>query len=133
MSKGEFMALRHKQRGVGLVGLFFLFGMIAFVGTVAVKCLPLYLNQMKVARSVHAVAVDPENANHDTQTLRNRLQRRWDIEDTKMLEPRDVKVEQRKDGTRALVYDYEARVNLFYNIFIVIQFKGSEALRNVPQ
>jgi hypothetical protein len=125
--------MQRKQRGMTLVSLFFIFGTIAFFSIVATKCLPLYLNQMKVARAVHAVAADPENANQDISYLHNRLERRWDIEDTKIISQKDIKVEPRKDGSRVLAYDYEARENLFYNIFIVIHFKGEEALRRVEQ
>ena len=119
------------QRGLGLVGAVFIFGLIGFFAIVAAKTLPLYLNQMKVARAIHQTAEDPENTNMDAVALRHRLQRRWDVEDITMLEPKEVGVEQLKDGRRALIYDYEARVNLFYNIYIVIQFKGSEPLRVV--
>jgi hypothetical protein len=124
---------RESQQGLGLVGFVFVFALIGFFAIVTAKTVPLYLNQMKIARAVHAVAIDPDHADKDVVYLRDRLQRRWDIEDIRMLEPRDIAVVPQKDGRRSLKYDYEARENLFYNIFIVIHFTGEEKLRVVNQ
>ncbi len=118
-----------RQRGVGLFGFIVIMALIGFFALVTVKTIPLYLNEMKIKRSVHAVAADPENADKDIPYIVERLQRRWDVEDAYMLEPRDVKVVKDKGGGRSLKYDYDARVNLFYNIYLVVQFTGNEKMR----
>jgi hypothetical protein len=125
------MTRRKDQRGLGFVGAVFIFGLIGFFAIITIKTAPLYLNEMKVKRAIHQTAVDPENANMEPFDLRRRLQRRWDVEDIVMLQPKDVAIEPMKDGRRAFVYDYEARTNLFYNIYLVIKFNGSESLRVV--
>lgn len=115
------------QAGLGLVGAVFVFGLIAFVAVVTIKTLPLYLNQMKLARAVQGVALDPELAGADAGALRERLQRRWDIEDIQTVTPNDVKV-RRSEAGRSLVYDYEARTHLFYNAYLVLHFTGDVQL-----
>lgn len=124
------MHMRSRQRGLGWFGLLFVLGVIAFTAIVVVKCLPIYLNQMKVASSVSKVATDPENGRAELHELRRGLQRFWDIEDIKYLQPRDIKVKRTANG-RFLSYEYEARERLFYNISIVIDFKDDVQLANV--
>lgn len=125
------MRLPHRQKGLGWFGLLLLFGAIAFIAIVAVKCLPLYLNQMKVAKAVSGVASDPELAASDATVIRDRLQRRWDIEDIVLLTPKDIKI-RRTEAGRFLEYDYEARTRLFYNIDVVIHFKDEVPMRGDP-
>jgi hypothetical protein len=120
---------RSRESGIGLFGFIVIMGLIGFFSLVTIKVIPLYLNEMKIKRAVHAVAIDPDNADKDNAYITERLQRRWDVEDAYMLEPRDVKIVKEKNGGRALKYDYDARVNLFYNIFVVIQFTGDEKMR----
>jgi hypothetical protein len=124
------MSMRSRQRGLGWFGLLFVLGVIAFAAIVTVKCLPIYLNHMKVASSVNKVASDPENGKGEVGQIRNALQRYWDIEDINYLEPRDVKVKRTQSG-RFLSYEYEARERLFYNISIVIEFSDDVPLYNV--
>lgn len=127
------MRMRSRQRGLGWFGMLFMLGVIAFVAIVVVKCLPIYLNQMKIASSVNKVAADPGNGRAEVGELRKDLQRYWDIEDINYLEPRDVKVKRTQNG-RFLSYEYEAREHLFYNVSIVMEFADDVPLANVgPQ
>ncbi len=124
------MRLPKHQRGLGWFGLLLVLGIIGITAIVVVKCLPLYLNQMKLAKAVHQIADDPDLANSDPAALRNRMQRHWDIDDIILIEPKDIKV-KRTDQGRFLSYDYEARTNLFYNIYVVIHFQDDVQMRNV--
>ncbi|MGQ0619698.1 MAG: DUF4845 domain-containing protein [Panacagrimonas sp.] len=118
-----------RQRGIGWVGLLFVLGALAFVAIVVIKVGPLYLNQMTVERIVKRVAEDPEMATADPLTIRDALQRGWDADYVDQLKPRDIKIKRTERG-RTLIYDYEARVHLFYNIFVVVEFAGQEPMRN---
>lgn len=115
------MRFMHRQRGLGWFGMLWLLAAIALVAIVVVKTLPLYLNQMKIASAVHKAANDPEVGRGDVRTIRNDLQRYWDIDSVDTLAVTDVQV-IRGDHSRTLSYDYEARAHLFYNIYIVIEF-----------
>ncbi|MEQ1437830.1 DUF4845 domain-containing protein [Fontimonas sp. SYSU GA230001] len=123
------MRMRSRQRGLGWFGMLFVLGVIALAAILVVKCLPIYLNQMAVARAVYKVAADPESGRSEPGQLRNALKRYWDIEDIKYLEPADVKVKRTQSG-RFLSYEYEAREHLFYNISIVIEFADDVPLAN---
>ena len=118
------------QKGLGWFGLLIVLGLIGFFATIAIKVLPIYLNQMKVTTSVNKVAADPQNGTADPREIRNDLQRFWDIDDVQYLPVSEVKVKRTQNG-RFISYDYEARERLFYNIYIVIEFADDVPLSNV--
>jgi len=117
------MQLRHRQKGLGWFGLLFVFGVIAFVAIVGAKCFPIYMNQGKLVSALKKVAGEPGLAGSEGgESIRNSLQRYWDIDDITRIQPKDIKI-KRTDRGRFMVYDYEAKERLFYNIYIVIHFK----------
>ena len=118
------MQSRHRQKG--FLKMFFVFGSIAFVAIVVMKLFPLYGNQLKLKRAVQQSAAE---GTIDPVAVRNALQRRWDIEDITMIEPKDIKIERNGSGGASLVYDYEARTHLFYNVDLVLKFDGSAPVK----
>lgn len=120
---------RSDQRGAGLWGTIFVLAVLGFVALVTVKVLPIYLNQMKIAAAVKDVAANGGlHGADDPASIREGLQRHWDIDDITELQPADVKVVREQDGLH-LSYAYDARTRLFYNIFIVIHFADDVPLR----
>lgn len=124
------METLHKQRGLGLFGMIFVLALVGFVALVLVKCLPLYMNQMTIARDLHEVAnqVATSGSDVDVAEVRRAVERRWDIDYVSQLEPKDIKIGNTDRGLM-MSYDYEARAHLFYNIYIVIQFAEDIPLR----
>lgn len=118
-----------RQRGLGWFGLTLVFGTIAFAAIVAIKLGPLFMNQMTVARVVKAVANDPDMATADAAKIRLALQRHWAIDYINYVDFKDIMIKRNEHG-RYLEYDYEARVNLFYNVFVVVHFEGKDPMRN---
>ncbi len=95
-----------------------------FFGIIIMKSVPIYLNEMKIAKAVATAAEDPALARASLVEIRNRLQRQWDIEDIRILQPKDVKLVRDKSGKRKLKYQYEAREHLFLNVSMVHAFSG---------
>lgn len=123
----------HTQRGAGLWGTLFLFAVIGFVALIAIKCVPIYLNQLKVTKAVHQVAEQNRGSGGevDVYGIRSSLQKRWDIDDMDYIQPKDVQVVRSERGL-SLSYDYEAKTPLFYNISLVIHFAEDVPLRSGP-
>ena len=120
----------HGQRGLGLFGFIFVLALIGFVALVTIKTVPLYLNQMTLKRDLSEVAtqVNSSGSEIDIGELRRDIEKRFDIDYISQLEPKDIKVSNTEKGV-TMGYDYEARANLFSNIFIVIRFKDDIPLR----
>lgn len=127
------MQLRQRQKGIGWFGLLLILGVIAFTSIVGLKCFPIYMNQMKIMSALNKVASEPDSGGDPDSAsggIRNSLQRYWDIDDVQRITPKDIKV-KRNDRGRFLVYDYEAKERLFYNIYIVIHFQGEVMMTKV--
>lgn len=120
------MTSRQSQRGMGLFKLIFVFGSIALVATIGMKCFPLYSNQFKLAKAVKNVAQE----GGEPATMKSSLQKRWDIEDINFLQPKDIEFQRGDNGAITLKYNYEARAHLFYNVDLVLTFSGSEKANN---
>lgn len=120
--------IRGRQGGIGMWGILFVLAVIAFFALVAIKVVPIYLNQMKVAAVMREVSHDPKlPPNASPAAIENILGRQWDIQDIYDLQPQDIVIRQGDNG-QTLTYDYEARTNLVYNVFIVIHFHGQATL-----
>jgi hypothetical protein len=116
------MQLRNRQRGLGLWGWVFVLGVIGFVSMVTLQLIPIYLAEMSIQKVVKQTANDPANASAPIQVLRKNMQTRWDVEGISTLTVNEVTLEKYGAG-RALVYDYEARAELFANISLVVHFE----------
>lgn len=117
-----------RQRGLGWFGLLFVFGTIAFFAIIAVKVGPIFMNHATVVRVVKGVADSADYASASPAEIRSTLERRWDIDYINHLDDKDVKIKRGPKG-RMLSYDYEARVNLFYNVFVVVKFKDDHVMK----
>lgn len=124
------MQARHTQRGLGLFGFIFVLSLIGFVALVTIKTVPLYLNQLTLKRDLNEVAnqVNSSGSEIEIGELRRDVEKRFDIDYITQLEAKDIKI-ARTDTGMTMGYDYEARANLFSNIFIVIHFKENIPLR----
>lgn len=103
---------------------------IGFVALMLIKTVPLYLNEMKVSAAVDDVAQNGR-LGHDASvySIRRALQDHWDIDDIDTLTPADVVISRDSEDGRTLSWDYEARTNLFMNVYLVVHFTGSAAMR----
>lgn len=117
------MLLRKSQQGLGMWGWIFVLGVIGFVTMVALQLIPIYLNEMAIQRVVKLTAADSANANAEAVTVRKNMQTRWDVEGITSMSPKDIQLVKTANG-RALVYEYDAKADLFYNLSIVAHFQG---------
>jgi len=117
------MQLRQRQQGLGLWGWIFVLSVIGFVSMVTLQLVPIYLAELSIQRVVKATAQDPGNAGAPIQTLRSNMRTRWDVEGITTLDVKDVELVKSGAG-RALVYNYDAKADLFYNISLVVHFEG---------
>lgn len=115
------MRLQKGQRGLGMWGWIFVLGVIGFVTMITLQLIPIYLQEMSIQRVVKLAASDPSNANAGPAEVRKSLQTRWDVEGISTLSPKDVQLIKTPNG-RALMYDYEAKADLFANLTLVAHF-----------
>jgi hypothetical protein len=113
------MTLRKNQRGLGMWGWLFVLGMIGFAAIVVMNVLPLYLNEMKVYKAVGYTAKN--DGGQPLPQMRKEMQKRFDVDAIDYPQVSDVKVVN-AGGSKALSYDYEARAEIFPDIYVLVHF-----------
>jgi Domain of unknown function (DUF4845) len=114
--------MHSKQRGVTLIGWVFLLLPIAIVVYAGIRLAPVYLNYMKVARSMDQLTSElhAEDAASPLM-IRNALEKHLDIQSVTYPEVKDFEI--RRDGAVWIVQStYEETAPLFSNISIVVAF-----------
>lgn len=114
---------RPAQSGMTVWMLMVTVALVAFAALLVMRCVPVYLNHMKISGAVEKVAKDPENPTASVRTMRNALERYWSIERIHHLEPEDVELVRGEGSERYMEYQYEARVPLIHNIDLLFTFE----------
>jgi Domain of unknown function (DUF4845) len=114
--------MRTKQRGVTFLGWLFLLVPFAVVGYAGIRLAPVYLNYMKVARALQQVGDEYKTGDGaNPQTIRNSLEKRFDIESVDYPTAKDIKIS--RDGRVWLVEAaYDDQAPLFANLAILVVF-----------
>jgi hypothetical protein len=123
------VSMHKRQRGVTAIGWLFLLLPIALVGYVGIRLTPVYLNYMKVARSLEQLA-DSTAADEvaSVGSVRSSLERYFDVESVDY--PKVSEVEIRRDsGTWIVQAQYEDTAPLFSNISILVEFDKTVTLK----
>jgi hypothetical protein len=109
-----------RQHGISLVGTIFWLAIIAFVGLMAAKMMPSYLEYFAVKKMFVAM----ENAGETKGTvleIRKAFDRRNAIEDVKNVEGKDLEI-SKSGGETVVTAAWSAKVPLVYNASACLDF-----------
>jgi hypothetical protein len=121
--------MHRRQRGVTAIGWLFLLLPIALVGYAGVRLTPVYLNYMKVARSLEQLEDSTSASDMATATqVRRALERYFDIESVDYPKLQDVVV-RRDQGEWIVQAAYDDSAPLFSNISILVEFDKQVTLK----
>ena len=111
-----------KQRGITFLGWLILLVPVAIVGYTAIRLVPVYLNYMRVARSVDQAAETARTEQSvSAQSIRISIQKRFDIESITYPDWKDISITN--DGsTWVIEAKYTDGTPLFANISVDIDF-----------
>lgn len=121
---------RHRQQGVGFLGLVFILAVIAFLVLCGMKLFPLYNESFQVTSAMKTVAGMPDIGQQSGRDIQNYLMRNFEVNDLRRFNQRNIgqhfKV-QRIAGSRnrMMTMEYEARGPLFGNLDIVLRYNNS--------
>src|ERR1700760_3901512 len=107
---------RH-QRGMTFLGLLCILVLVGLVVYAVIRLVPVYLNYMKIARTMEMTATEVKGDNPDPGNIRRILERHWAIEDPTGIDVKDIQVTKDDNGVEMhAVYDdsvpYIANVSL---------------------
>ena len=112
----------HAQRGVTFIGWLILLVPVAIVVYAGIRLAPMYLNYMRVAKSMSQLASEAKSASATNPTeLRNSLAKHFDIESIERPDIKDIDIHREGDHFVAIA-DYEDVAPLFGNVSLLVQF-----------
>jgi hypothetical protein len=111
-----------KQRGITMIGWLVLLVPIAILGYAGIRLAPVYLNYMKVMRSIEQTSKQLKEEHPLTAPLiRSTLQKHFDIESVDYPTVKDLAI--RRDGNVWLIEaEYEDMAPLFSNLSLLVKF-----------
>lgn len=113
-----------KQRGVALSGLLFWGVILVLVAVLGMKVLPTYIEYTKILKDAKGTVskVGPDSTVAD---VRRTFDRFAEID---MLDFKSSDLDVTKDGGKIVIeFGYEKRIHLFWNVSLLIDYKGSTA------
>lgn len=112
------------QRGVALSGLLFWSVVIVIVAVLGMKVAPTFIEYQKVLKDAKATAakVGPDST---VAEIRGSFDKFAEID---MLDFKASQLDITKENGRVVIsFEYEKRIPLFWNVSLVIDYKGSTA------
>ncbi len=124
--------MRTQQRGITLIGWIVLLIPVAIVVYAGIRLAPVYLNYMKVARTLEQVKSefkggDAGAAPGGVTGIRNSIEKHFNIESVDYPTVKDIKIT--RDGqTWVVEAAYDDQAPLFSNVFILVTFDKTVTL-----
>ena len=112
---------RHRQKGMTFIGLLCILALVGVIGFAGLRLVPVYLNYMKVARSMDVTAAEFKSDNPDPGGIRRSLERHWQIEDISGVDAKDVEIVKGDNGI-ALHVVYDDAVPYMSNVSLSVHF-----------
>ena len=113
--------MRHRQRGMTFIGLLLIMAMAGVLVYAGIRLTPVYLNYMKIARTMESVATEMQAGSIDEGAIRRSLERHWEIEDISRIDSTDVQIKKGDSGV-SLHVDYDDQVPFIANVSLIAHF-----------
>ena len=117
-------SLKRHQRGITAVGLIILVTFVGLFVYAGIRLLPVYLEYFSVLKSVEGLKSDADSGQKAMQIA---LQKRFDIEDIKSVEVRDIEI--KREGLSWDVHiAYDAQTPFVANVGFIVHFDKTVSL-----
>jgi hypothetical protein len=120
--------MRNHQQGMTFIGLLFILAMAGVIVYAGIRLVPLYLNYMKVARTMDSVAAEVKGDNPDPQAIRNLIDRHFNIEDPSGVTVKDIEITRDEGGVQMHVA-YDDSVPYVANVSLSVHFEKTVTVR----
>jgi hypothetical protein len=120
--------MRNHQQGMTFIGLLCILALAGVVLYAGVRLAPLYLNYMKVARTMESVASEVKGDNPDPETIRGLIGRHFNIEDPTGVDTKDIEITRDEGGVQMHVA-YDDSAPYVANISLSVHFEKTVKVR----
>jgi len=124
--------MRTRQQGITFIGWLFLLVPIAIVAYACIRIAPIYLNYMKVTRSLDAVRDELKTEDANVASITKALDKHFVVESVSYPALNDISV--KRDGHGWVIdANYDDQAPLFANISILIAFHKAVVIGNTGE
>jgi hypothetical protein len=120
----NFSQCARRQQGMTMMGMLMVLALVGLIAYAGLRLTPLYLNYIKVARSMNAAASEFKTDNPDQGAVRRSLEKHWQIEDISSVEAKDVEI-VKGDGGVTLHVAYDDSAPYIANVSLSVHFDKS--------
>ena len=114
--------MRHRQQGITFIGLLLVLSLVGVLGYGGIRLVPVYLNFIKISRTMEQVAKEFKGENPDQGRIRVSLDRHWTIEDVAEIASKDIEI--KKDGDTVQLHTaYDHTVPFIGNVSLTVSFE----------
>ena len=113
-----------RQRGIGFIGLMFIFAVAAVVLLLGLKLVPVYLEFFSVKKVVAAMAKGEEVKSGTVTDIRKSFDRRAAIDNIQAVSGDDLEI-TKEGGETVVVATWQHRVGLFTGYTLLVDFSVS--------
>jgi hypothetical protein len=113
-----------KQRGLSLIGLLLVSGLLVLLALIGFKVLPAYVEYLAVKKAVTDIARAPETRGGQVRDVQMAFDRRAQIDDITSIRGQDLEINKKGDGGFEVIATYSVQVPLFGNVSACIDFNA---------
>ena len=113
--------MRQRQQGMTFIGLLCILVLVGIIGYAGIRLVPVYLNYMKLARTMESAATEFKGENAALDGVRKSLDRHWAIEDITAVDQKDIEITKDNGGLQLHVA-YDDAVPYIANISLSVHF-----------
>jgi hypothetical protein len=114
--------MRLHQRGMTFIGLLCILALVGAIGYAVIRLVPVYLNYMKISRTMEMTATETKGENPDPGNIRRILERHWAIEDPTVVNASDIQVTKDDNGVTLMHVAYDDPVPYIANVSLSVHF-----------
>ena len=114
-------SVRRHERGMTFIGLLCILALVGAIGYAGVRLVPVYLNYMKLARTMESAATEFKGESAGLDGVRKSLDRHWAIEDITAVDQKDIEI-TKDDGGLQMHVAYDDTVPYIANISLSVHF-----------
>ena len=113
--------MRQRQQGMTLIGMLCILALVGVILYAGIRLSTVYLNYMKVARSMEATAAEFKSDSPDIAGMRRSLERHWQIEAIDHVEDKEVEI-VKDEGSVSMHVEYDDSVPYIANVSLAVHF-----------
>jgi Tfp pilus assembly protein PilE len=114
-------SVRRHERGMTFIGLLCILALVGAIGYAVIRLVPVYLNYMKIARTLEVTATEVKGENPDPGNMRRILERHWTVEDPTAVDLKDIEITKDESGVSMHVA-YDDAVPYIANVSLSVHF-----------